>query len=148
MAITSNMTSAVQEYVYVQSSGAVTEPTGGSWIAAYCLYLGVTTPSNGSWLQALCEYRGITSPSNGSWVQALAESYGITLPLNGSWWMALADGAAPALGCEWGQATATFGQDTRLWSATTSCTIPPAGPENWEAAAANWEAEADNWETI
>ena len=119
MAITSNMTSAVQEYVYVQSSGAVTEPTGGSWIAAYCLYLGVTSPSNGSWLQALCEYRSITSPSNGSWVQALAESYGITTPINDSWWMALADiGGAPVVPFIWSTNTNNWEAETRTWSLT------------------------------
>lgn len=91
MAITNNMTSAVQEYVFVQSNGAVVTPLNGSWIQAYCAYLGITEPSNGSWLQALCESRGILTPSNGSWVQGLAESYGITTPINGSWWMALAD---------------------------------------------------------
>lgn len=117
MAITSDMTSAVQEYVQVQSLGAVTEPTGGSWIAAYCLYLGVTAPVNGSWLQALCNDRGITAPSNGSWVQALAEDYGITTPINNSWWMALANlGAGPT---------------------------PP--PFIWNLNSNNWEAETRVW---
>lgn len=119
MAITSDMTSAVQEYVNVQSLGVVIEPVGGSWIAAYCLYLGVTAPSNGSWLQALCEFRGITAPSNGSWVQALAESYAITAPINGSWWMALADlGAGPIAPFVWELNTNNWEAEVRTWSLT------------------------------
>lgn len=117
MAITSDMTSAIQEYVEVQSSGAVTEPTGGSWIAAYCLYLGVTSPSNGSWLQALCESRGITAPSNGSWVEALAESYGITTPVNNSWWMALAD-IGGGVSFQWDLNSNQWQTETRTWSLT------------------------------
>ena len=42
-----------QIYVENQTAGAVTEPTGGSWISAYCLHLGITEPVNGTWWGAL-----------------------------------------------------------------------------------------------
>lgn len=153
-----DFSNAIQEYVRVQSGGAVTYPTGGTWLSAYCLHLGVTTPVGGSWLIALCNHFGITAPLNGSWVIALANYYGITSPSPyGTWWMALAHAAVPAIGCQWGSATATFGQDTRVWSSTAGCTVPPPPPTptptplpavNWEANADNWEVETQNWETV
>lgn len=112
------MTSAVQEYVFVQSEGTVMVPVNGSWIQAYCAYLGIAQPVNGSWLQALCESRGVTSASNGSWVQALAESYSIFLPINGSWWMALADAPAPAAAFIWNINNILWESETRTWSLT------------------------------
>lgn len=118
MAITSNMTSAVQEYVFVQSEGTIIVPVNGSWIQAYCAYLGVTAPVNGSWLQALCEFRGVTEASNGSWVQALAESYSILLPINGSWWMALAQEEAPLPAFFWNINNTLWESETRTWSLT------------------------------
>lgn len=118
MAINSNMTSAVQEYVFVQSEGTVIVPVNGSWIQAYCEYLGITESVNGSWLQALCEFRSVTSASNGSWVQALAESYNITLPINGSWWMALANAPAPLPAFIWNINDTLWESETRTWSLT------------------------------
>ena len=89
MAFDTGISSAVAQYVYTQSNGAVTEPIGGSYIQAYCQYLGITEPVNSSWLQALCNHFGITEPLYGSWTIALANYYGITYPTGGTWWMAL-----------------------------------------------------------
>ena len=86
-----NISSAIAQYVYTQSTGNVTEPVNGSYIQAYCEYLGITSPLNTSWLQALCNHFGITQPLYGSWLIALANYYGITTPVPyGTWWMALA----------------------------------------------------------
>jgi hypothetical protein len=120
MAIPNDITSAVQVYVETQSGGAVTEPKNGSWLAAYCLHLGVTQPVNGSWLQALCNNFGITQPLHGSWVIALANYYSITTPLNNSWWFALADAGG----------------------------APPVVPFTWVGNTNNWEAETRVWETV
>ena len=118
--ISNDITTAVQQYVLNQTNGAVTEPVNGSYIQAYCEYLGITEPVNVSWLQALCINFGITSPLHGSWVIALANYYGITTPAGyGTWWMALADAAAPT----------------------------PTDVD-WELITDNWEAETRDWETI
>ena len=129
MALPNNITSAIQVYVQNQSNGVITAPVNGSWIQAYCEYLGVTSPSNDSWLQALCEHFGITSPVNGSWVQALANHYSITTPYPyGTWWMALADAPAGYL------PTADFTSDVTSIAATGSVnftdlsTVDPLGP--------------------
>ena len=108
-----------RDYAQCISSGAITEPTGGTWISAAALYLGATEPVNGSWLQALCLALGITTPVHGSWVIALADYYGITQPLNGSWWYAIADNA-----CGGG---------------------PTPPPFIWEFVTINWEAETRVW---
>ena len=111
------MVSLQQQYVYNQTSGAVTEPINGSWLAAYANYLGITEPSGGTWIQAICENKGITAPVYGSWTIALADYYGITNPENGTWWYALANvGAGPT---------------------------PP--PFIWESNTNNWEAETRVW---
>ena len=80
MAFDTGISSAVAQYVYTQSQGAVVEPIGGSYIQAYCEYLGVTEPIGNSWLIALCNYFGITEPLNGSWTIALANYYSIVYP--------------------------------------------------------------------
>jgi PKD repeat protein len=79
----------IQTYVFNQTGGVVTDPINGSYLQAYCEFLGVTEPVNGSWLQALCNYFGITTPLYSSWTIALANYYGITQPLNATWWYAL-----------------------------------------------------------
>jgi len=115
--ITENTTDAVQQYVENQTGGAVTAPVNGSWIAAYCLYLGITAPVNSSWLQALCNHFGITSPLYNSWTIALANYYGITTPYPyGTWWMALADvGGAPVVPFQWDLNTNNWEAETRSW---------------------------------
>jgi hypothetical protein len=115
--ISPDITSAIQQYVYNETSGAVTEPVNGSWLQAYCNYLGITQPSNGSWLQALCEYFGITEPLHGSWVIALANYYGITVPVNGTWWWALAEGGTPpVVDWIWNLVLSQWENETRIWN--------------------------------
>jgi PKD repeat protein len=117
MAFDTGISSAVAQYVYTQSNGAVTEPIGGSYLQAYCEFLGVTEPLNNSWLIALCDYFGITEPLNGSWTIALANYYGIVYPTGGTWWMALAN----------------------------TPYINPTPPFIWNEDTNNWEAEARIW---
>lgn len=110
---------AIQEYVRIQSSGNVTLPVNGSWIQAYCEYLGVTEASNESWLQALCEHFGITEPLYGAWVIALANYYGITTPYPyGSWWGALAHSPEPLPTFVWNENTINWESESRTWSLT------------------------------
>ena len=71
MAFNTGISDAVAQYVYTQSNGAVTEPIGGSYLQAYCEYLGATTLIGNSWLITLCNHFGITQPLNGSWTIAL-----------------------------------------------------------------------------
>lgn len=113
--ITNDITNAVQQYVENQTNGAVTEPVNGSWLQAYCEYLGITEPVNSSWLQALCNHFGITEPLYSSWVIALANYYGLTTPVGGTWWMALASlsGLPPFI---WDQNTLQWQAETRTWN--------------------------------
>ena len=121
MAFDTGISSAVQQYVYTQSNGAVTQPVNGSYLQAYCEYLGITEPVNVSWLQALCNHFGITQPIYGSWTIALADYYGITYPTGGTWWMALAQasGAAPSIPFIWDQDTNNWEAETRVWEIGT-----------------------------
>lgn len=118
MAFDTGISSAVAQYVYTQSEGAVTEPIGGSYIQAYCEYLGITEPLYNSWLIALCNYFGITEPLNGSWTIALANHYDITYPTGGTWWMALANasGTPPASPFIWNLNTNLWNLETRTWN--------------------------------
>jgi len=99
--ISPDITNTIQQYVENQSCGAVTVPVNGSWLQAYCEYLGVTAPVNASWLQALCNYFGITAPVNGTWWWALAE-----LPCPG-----------PPVGLVWDTTTSLWENETTLWNA-------------------------------
>ena len=109
----------IQTYVYNQTNGAVTEPVNGSYLQAYCEYLGVTQPVNASWLQALCNYFGITAPLYSSWTIALANYYGITTPAPyGTWWMALSQlGGGPPPVLIWNTTTTQWQLETTLWNA-------------------------------
>jgi len=122
MAFDTGISSAVAQYVYTQSNGAVTEPIGGSYLQAYCEFLGVTEPLNASWLIALCNNFGITEPLNGSWTIALANYYNITYPTGGTYWMALA-GAAPYNPTLppfiWNEDTLNWGSESRIWEIGT-----------------------------
>lgn len=145
-----DINSVTRDYAQCISGGAITQPTGGTWVSAAAIYLGQATPVNNSWLQALCAALGITQPVNSSWVIALANYYSIGAPENGSWWYAIADNACngvPANPCTWGGNQNTYSTETRVWSSTTPCAAPPV-QVLWEAASDNWEAEADNWESI
>jgi hypothetical protein len=107
---------AQKEYVIKASSGAITEPSYGSWLAAYAIYLGATKP-NGTWLQTICNQLGVTEPVNGSWVQALALYYGITdVTGYGNWWLALADmGVTPPVVDIWENITNLWEDETIVW---------------------------------
>ena len=115
-----DITNSIRKYAECLSNGAITEPTGGSWISAIAIYQGSTEPLNASWLQRVCDNLGITSPVNGSWTIALANYYGVTQPLNGTWWNAIQDAA---------------------------CSAPPVVPFIWDEDTNNWEAEARVWNT-
>ena len=118
MAFNTGISSAVAQYVYTQSNGVVTQPIGGSYLQAYCEFLGVTQPLYNSWLIALCDHFSITAPLNGSWTIALCNYYGITYPTGGTWWMALAEAAY----------------------------VPPFAPFIWNLDTELWEAETRVWE--
>ena len=128
MAYDTGISSAVAQYVYTQSNGAVTEPIGGSYLQAYCEYLGATTLIGNSWLITLCDHFGITEPLNGSWTIALANYYGITYPTGGTWWQALSQATAGYL------PTADFTSDVTSIAATgtvnftDTSTVDPLGP--------------------
>ena len=115
--------SVTRDYAQCISNGAITEPTGGTWVSAAAIYLGQTSPVNNSWLQALCVANGVTTPVYGSWVIALADGLGITQPLNGSWWYAIADEA---------------------------CNGAPPVPTDliWNLTDTNWELEEEAWKTV
>jgi PKD repeat protein len=128
MAYDTGISSAVAQYVYTQSNGAVTEPIGGSYLQAYCEYLGATTLIGNSWLITLCDHFGITEPLNGSWTIALANYYGITYPTGGTWWQALTEAPAGY------KPTADFTSDVTEIAATgtvnftDTSTVDPLGP--------------------
>ena len=133
MAFDTGISNAVQQYVYTQSGGDVTDAVNESWIQAYCEYLGATTLIGNSWLITLCNHFGITEPLNGSWTIALANYYGITTPYPyGTWWMAIAfEALAPITELIWNTtatnwnltdvnwATDTIAPDAPVWSGQT-----------------------------
>ena len=117
-----DINNVTRDYAQCISNGAITTPTGGTWVSAAAIYLGQTTPVNNSWLQALCVALGITTPVYGSWVIALATHYNITQPLNGSWWYAIADeacnGIPPQPPFIWNLNTNNWNLETRTFSLT------------------------------
>ena len=120
MAFDNNISGAIQQYVYTQSGGLVTEPVNGTYIQAYCEFLGITQPVNNSWLVALCFHFGVTEPLGGAWVIALSNYYGITTPAPyGTWWMALAfaGGVIPPTDLIWNTTTTQWQLETTLWDA-------------------------------
>jgi hypothetical protein len=142
MAFNTGISSAVAQYVYTQSNGVVTEPIGGSYLQAYCEFLGVTQPLYNSWLIALCDHYSITAPLNGSWTIALANYYGITYPTGGTWWMALAEAAyvPPFPPFKWNLDTLKYNNETRKWSGV------PIPTDYWEDNVELWEADTQLWE--
>ena len=124
-----DINSVTKDYAQCISGGAITEPTGGTWVSAAAIYLGQTSPVNNSWLQALCLANGVTTPVYGSWVIALADNLGITQPLNGSWWYAIADSACS--GPPPVPPVANFTSDVKLATGGTG-----GGPEQAESAIA------------
>lgn len=117
MAFNDNISSAVQQFVFTQSNGEVTQPVNGSYMQAYCEWLGITESVNDSWLQALCIYEGITEPLHGSWTVALANFYGLTYPTGGTWWMALSEATPPApVDLIWNEVLTEWQLETTPWA--------------------------------
>tara|TARA_R110001632_G_scaffold230426_1_gene367823 strand:+ start:1989 stop:2339 length:351 start_codon:yes stop_codon:yes gene_type:complete len=114
-----DITNNIRKYAECASGGAITEPTGGSWISALAIWQGSTEPLNSSWLQRVCDNFGITEPVNGSWLIALSYYYNEFEPINGTWTYAI------LVGCG---------------------TMPPPGDLVWNTTTTNWEAEATLWE--
>lgn len=113
-----DITNTIRLYAECISSGAITEPVGGTWMSAICIWQGSTKPLNSSWLQEHCNNLGITEPVNGSWLIALSFYYNEFLPINGSWSNSI------LIGCG---------------------TVPPPGDLIWNTTTTNWEAEATLW---
>tara|TARA_R110000796_G_scaffold52639_2_gene123997 strand:+ start:136 stop:1215 length:1080 start_codon:yes stop_codon:yes gene_type:complete len=109
----------IRKYAECISSGAITEPTGGSWISAIAIWQGSTEPLNVSWLQRHCDNLGITQPVDGSWLIALSFYYQKFTPTNGSWTYSI------QLGCEAGPPAPV----DLIWDQTTS---------EWQAEEAAW----------
>lgn len=114
-----DITNTIRLYAECISGGAITEPTGGSWMSAICVWQGTPTPLNSSYLQRHCDNLGITQPVNGSFIIALANHYNVTQPLNGTWWNAIQDDV-----CNGG---------------------PTPPPFVWNLDTTNWEAESRVW---
>ena len=113
-----DITNTWRLYAECISAGAITEPTGGSWISAICIYEGSTEPLNASWLQRHCDNLGITVPIYGSWLIALADYYGETEPINGTWANAIlvGCGSGPAA-LIWNTTITEWQLETTLWNA-------------------------------
>ena len=46
-----DITNTIRLYAECISGGAITEPQGGTWMSAICIWQGSTEPLNVSWLQ-------------------------------------------------------------------------------------------------
>ena len=115
-----DITNTIRKYAECISSGAITEPTGGSWISAIAIWQGSTEPLNGSWLQRHCDNLGITAPVNGSFLIALANYYNEFAPINGSWSYAVEVGCAggpPPVSLIWNTTLTNWELETTLWNA-------------------------------
>jgi len=113
-----DITNTIRKYVECASSGAITEPTDGSWIGALAIWQGSSEPINGSWLQTVCLNFGIAAPVNGSWLQALANHYGEYEPVNGSWSNAVlvgCTGGKPVVPFIWNLDTVQWQLEDRVW---------------------------------
>jgi len=112
-----DITNSIRLYAECISGGAITEPTGGSWISAICIWQDSTEPLNGSWLQRHCDNLGITEPLNGSWLIALADYYDQPLPINGSWTNAILIGCGLVpIELIWNTTTTNWEDETTLWN--------------------------------
>lgn len=123
-----NITNTIRLYAECISSGAITEPTGGTWMSAICIYEGTNTPLNGSWLQRHCDNLGIVVPANGSFLQALANYYNEFEPINGTWANAVLVGcnAAPVGDLVWNTTFTEWQDEIQVWKAASA----PAAPTN------------------
>ncbi len=51
-----DITNTIRLYAECISGGAITEPTGGSWMSAICIWQGTPTPLNSSYLHSLKQF--------------------------------------------------------------------------------------------
>jgi hypothetical protein len=143
MSFNTGISSAIAQYVYTQSNGNVVEPVNGSYLQAYCEYLGISEPIHNSWLISLCDHFGITEPINGSWTIALSNYYGIINPTEGTWWMTLAFEASPTPptpSFRWNLNTQKYNNDLRIWNSE----VPMF--EFWEDVITLWENKTLEWQ--
>ena len=127
-----DITNTYRLYAECVSGGAITEPTGGSWISAICIWQGSTEPLNASWLQRHCDNLGITAPLNSSWLIALANYYGETAPINGTWANAILVGCgAVPTDLIWNLTTTEWQDETTNWKTATAPVTPTitTGPD-------------------
>lgn len=120
-----DITNSIRLYAECISGGAITEPTGGSWISAIAIWQGSTEPLNASWLQRHCDNLGITEPVNGSWLIALSYYYNEFLPINGTWANAILVGCgAVPTDLIWNLTTTEWQLETSDWATGTAPTTP------------------------
>ena len=122
-----DITNTIRLYAECISGGAITEPTGGSWMSAICVWQGTPTPLNSSYLQRHCDNLGITQPVNGSFIIALANHYGESQPINGTW------ANAVLVGCGAVPSELIWNLDTTEWQDEVSpwkTAAAPAAPTN------------------
>ena len=113
-----DITNTIRLYAECISGGAITEPNGGTWMSAICIWQGSTEPLNVSWLQRHCDNLGITQPVNGSFLIALSYYYGETEPINGTWANAVLVGCgAVPTDLIWNTTAVNWEAETTLWNA-------------------------------
>ena len=114
-----DITNTIRLYAQCASGGAITEPTGGSWISALAIWQGSTEPLNASWLQRVCDNFGITDPVEGSWLIALSYYYGQFQPINGTWTEAIligCGGTPPPSDLIWNLVATEWQNETTAWN--------------------------------
>ena len=120
-----DITNSIRLYAECISGGAITEPTGGSWISAIAIWQGSTEPLNASWLQRHCDNLGITQPVEGSWLIALSYYYNEFLPINGTWANAILIGCgAVPTDLIWNLTTTEWQLETSDWATGSAPTSP------------------------
>lgn len=117
-----DITNTIRLYAECISGGAITEPTGGSWMSAICIWQGTPTPLNSSYLQRHCDNLGITAPVDGSFIIALANHYNETQPINGTW------ANAVLVGCGAVPSELIWNLDTTEWQDETATWLTAAAP--------------------
>lgn len=127
-----NESPTLRLYAECISSGAITEPNGGTWMSAIALWQGSTEPLNGTWLQRHCDNLGITEPQFGSWLIALSYHYGETEPINGTWANAILVGCgAVPTDLIWNLTTTEWQLETSDWKTAVAPVTPTitTGPD-------------------
>jgi len=120
-----DITNTIRLYAECISGGAITEPQGGTWMSAICIWQGSTEPLNASWLQRHCNNLGITQPVNGSFLIALSYYYGETQPINGTWANAILVGCgAVPTDLIWNLTTTEWQLETSDWATAAAPSTP------------------------